>query len=178
MIRTVCIILVIIAMLFIACQNRLSPKTYRIAGEDRLLLSDKESYYLAEMSLSDEAGTNMMLPGFGNILVLERTITNKNKKEINTGLIAAVNEIEYRIYANLPEEIRIDSLSLKDQAVCLLMDKFEWPDKMRKYYCKEGYIAIDTVKSNRFTAFISGKFYNPNNDSLIFEGRFSAGLRK
>jgi hypothetical protein len=162
----------------LSCQSRLKTILYEIDGENRLPLTHDHSYYLEGFRLADTYGVKPFTPGAGKVMVTGQRITPGEKNEIETGLIKAVREIEYRIYVSLPDNITVDSFDIADKSFCRLIGLYELPDRMKHYDCMEGFLVIDTVKSKRFRARLSGKYYNAENDSLIFDGDLNVRLRK
>jgi hypothetical protein len=162
----------------LTCRGRLSPVLYQIEGESRSALKVDESYYLTGYDLSMSPDTDPVVIGRGNILITNQYREEPGKEIIETGLIKAVGEITYRIYAALPEDIAIGSMELAGKSVCRIIGMYELSEDIRHYVCHEGTLAIDTVKTSRFRAHIYGKYYNTNNDSLIFDGDLNVKKQK
>jgi hypothetical protein len=118
------------------------------------------------------------MSGRGNVLVTDQSSKDPGGEEIGTGLIKVVRETTYRIYVALPEDIVEDSINITDQSICRVIGLYDLEDDLKHYVCDEGYVKIDSVKSSRFHAYLSGRYYNTRRDSLIFEGDLSVKRRK
>ena len=167
-----------IIVISISCRSRLKPVVYEIRGESRHQLSTRNSYYMENYRLVDTTAGNPLKAGSGNLLVAELIIAPPDRKEISTGLIKAVGEMEYRVYIALPAEISPDSLDIAGQSVCRIIGLYELTDSLTHYVCAEGYLKIDTVKSSRFHAILSGKYHNVMDDSLRIDGDLSVTRKK
>lgn len=172
------IIAVLIFILAVSCQTRLKSVMYEINGENRSALNHAETYYQVGYDLNPKAPGNPLMDGDNIVLVSRQNAPHPEKSEIQTGLIRSTGEIEYRLYVPIPFINTGDSLDISGKSFCRLIGLFNKADDLKQYECREGYIIIDTVKSSRFTSILSGKFYNPENDSLILEGRLNAVLKK
>lgn len=116
--------------------------------------------------------------GDGNVLIIKRFFHDSSDAELNTGLITAVSEKEYRLFIEIPSKIKTDSISISQNSICRIIGLYDVPENTLRYRCDEGYIIVDTVKSKRFTGYFEGRYFNLNNDSLIFNGRFNAKIKK
>ncbi len=153
-----------------ACRSRYSAVTYNVVGEERIPLETESSYYLTGFILKDEPGIDPMLRGKGIVMVSRQLGPDPNQEFLETGLITAMSEIEYRIYTKLPDQLKADSIDITGESICRIIGHFELDDNFRHYKCREGYLIIDSVKSNQFFAHWRGRFFNIRSDSLIFEG--------
>jgi len=160
------------------CRNRLSPKIYQINDEQQINLSGNETYCLPNMIVNDIPDRDPFRSGDGSVLIIKRFLKNSNADELNTGLITAEREIEYRLFIEIPSKIKTDSISISDNSICRLIGLYDLPDNVNRYRCQEGFMIIDSVQSKRFTGYFEGKYFNLNNDSLIFNGRFNAKIKK
>lgn len=169
--KTIILFLLTVLVAFsISCRTRLRPKLYIINETLKQPLDLKQSYYLNNFSLKTTPGGSPLVSGSANVLVSNQSMTNPGDDIIETGLIKAVKEISYRLYVELPADIKVDSLNIMDKSICRIIGNYEVENQIKHYVCREGYLAIDTVKSSRFFARMYGKYFNSANDSLIFEG--------
>lgn len=150
---------------------------YQIGEESRLRLDYIDSYWLENFTLSLSSDTDPLMPGEGNVLICNQRRTDPDRGEIQTGLIKAVGEINYRIYVALPQNITTGSLDLQKKSICRIIGMYELDDRIKHYDCREGYLKIDTVKTSRFHAQMYGKYFNYKNDSLVFEGDLNVKRR-
>jgi hypothetical protein len=168
----------LIILTLVACRSRFAPKFYKIDGEEKKLLNRSDIYFLNQMTLTDPSETGPIKPGNGNVLIIGHADVDPELQEIDAGLITAVGEIEYRIYVDLPPTISIDSVDIVDRSVCRLIGLYNLPEEQRRYACHEGFMVIDTVRSRLTCGYLYGQYVNINNDTLSFEGRFRARLKK
>jgi hypothetical protein len=173
-------ILVIIGVLAVimSCHSRLKPRLYQVGEESRLRLEYVDSYWLDNFTLSRAEEGDPLIPGEGKVLICNQKRTDPNQAEIETGLLTAVGEINYRIYVDLPDKITTGSLNLKNKSICRIIGMYEIDDRVKHYECREGYLKIDTVKTNRFHAQLYGKYFNYKNDSLVFDGDLNVKEKK
>ena len=177
--RNKTIIIVVLALLVaVSCNNRLRPILYEINGENHMSLSHNETYYQIGRELNHRYDQRPLRDGDRIVLTTIQSAVDSEKSELSTGLITAVGEIEYRLYTAFPFINEGDSLDIADNSICRLIGLYEIADSLKHYECREGFIKIDSVKSSRFHAYLSGKYFNRNNDSLLFEGDLKVGLRK
>lgn len=169
---------IVILVLVSSCRHRLRPILYKVEGGDRLTLDLENCYYMDGFTLSSVFRANPLTPGRGKVLVTNHSIKDPGREEIRIGLIKAVGEIMYRIYVALPEDIAEDSINIAGKSVCYIIGLYDLDDNIKHYLCNEGYLKIDSVRSSRFHAFLSGKYYNIEKDSLIFEGDLNVKRRK
>ncbi|UCD94027.1 MAG: hypothetical protein JSU69_09690 [Candidatus Zixiibacteriota bacterium] len=172
------LIFCLLSVLLISCRPGLRPALYIIDAESRRQLNTEDSYYLENRELIDRPEGLPHRAGQGNILISNQTIINPEQAEIETGLIRAVGEIKYRIYVALPEEISGDSLDIASKSICRIVALYHLAERLRHYTCTEGFLKIDSVKSSSFHALFSGKYFNPENDSLVFEGDLKVKRKK
>jgi len=172
------IIAALVLLALISCRSRLQPTLYEIMDNGRHKLVQNDTYYQAGFELNDNYAKSAVRAGSGIVLVTSQSAKNIEKDEVSTGLIKAVGEIEYRLYVYLPFINQNDSLDISGNSICRLIGFYEIEDSLKHYSCREGYIKVDSVKSSRFNAFLSGKFYNRQNDSLLFEGFLKAEQKK
>ena len=172
----------IIAALFmlalISCRSRLQPTLYEILDSGKRELVRNDTYYQTGFELNDDYARSAVRPGSGIVMVTSQSAKNTEKDEVSTGLIKAVGEIEYRLYVYLPFINQDDSLDISGKSICRLIGFYEIADSLKHFSCREGFIKVDSVKSSRFNAFLSGKFFNRHNDSLLFEGFLKAEQKK
>ena len=121
---------------------------------------------------------NMIMSGDGAVLITNHRSIHPEKKEMPAGIITVRGEMTERIAVNLPTGFKNDSLDIADQSICILIGRFELADSLNLYYCREGYLRIDSVKSSTLYAYLSGKYFNINNDSLQFAGELRARKQK
>lgn len=167
-----------IILTLIGCRSRFAPKFYKIDGKGQKLLNKTDVYFLEQMTLADPSETAPIKPGNGNVLIIGHADVDPELQEIDAGLITAVGEIEYRIYVDLPPTITVDSADIVDRSVCRLIGLYNLPEEQRRYTCHEGFMVIDTVRSRLTCGYLYGHYININNDTLSFEGRFRARLKK
>lgn len=174
------IIIIAALVLFaaVSCNNRLRPILYEINGENRLHLSHNETYYQIGHELNHRHDLRPLRDGDMIVLTTIQNAVHPEQSEVATGLITAIGEIEYRLYAAIPFINEGDSLDIAGNSICRLIGFYETADSLKHYECREGYIKIDSVRSSRFHAFLSGKYFNLRNDSLLFDGDLNVRLRK
>jgi len=173
---TLIVILVLLAV--VSCRTRLKSILYEVNDESRLGLVHDETYYQTGFELNDNYEQNAMKYGSGIVMTSVQKATHPESGELITGLLKAVGEIEYRLYVHLPFINQGDSIDLAGNSICRLIGLYQFDDSLKHYSCREGFIRIDTAKSARFHAYLSGKYFNISNDSLILEGDLSARLKK
>jgi hypothetical protein len=167
-----------IFLILLSCRSRLRPKMFQVEENSRLKLDYVDSYWMDNFALSLSAEADPLSPGVGKVLISNQRRANPDRGEIETGLISAVAEINYRIYIDLPQNITTGSMDLKNKSICRLIGMFELDDRIKHYECREGFLKIDTVKSSRFHAQMYGKYFNYKNDSLVFEGDLNVKQKK
>jgi hypothetical protein len=64
------------------------------------------------------------------------------------------------------------------KSICRILALYDLDERLRHYTCTEGFLKIDSVKSSSFHALLSGKYFNQNGDSLIFEGDLKVKRKK
>jgi hypothetical protein len=151
---------------------------YQVGEESRTKLEYVDSYWMDNFTLSQVETGDPLMPGEGKILICNQKRYDPDLAEIETGLFKATGEINYRIYVDLPENITTGSLNLKNKSICRIIGLYELDDRLKNYECREGYLKIDTVKSNRFHAQLYGKYFNYKNDSLVFDGDMNVVHKK
>ncbi|PKK82238.1 MAG: hypothetical protein CVT49_14790 [candidate division Zixibacteria bacterium HGW-Zixibacteria-1] len=172
------IIAVLILAVAISCRTRLKPILFELDGENRVTLNQKETWYQVGYDLYNTATGNPLVKGDGIILVSSQYARHPERNEIQTGLFKSAGEIEYRLFIPLLFINEGDSLDIGGKSVCRLIGLYEMADSLKHYDCRQGYLKIDTVKSSRFSAYMSGKYFNSENDSLVLEGRLNAVKKK
>ncbi|MEW5924983.1 MAG: hypothetical protein AB1746_13445 [Candidatus Zixiibacteriota bacterium] len=172
------IIAVLVFVLAISCRTRLGSVLYEIDGENQTALSQKETYYQVGFDLDKSSLVNPLINGKKIVLISRQNAAHPEKSEIATGLITSTGEIEYRVYVPIPFINEGESLNVSGKSFCRLIGLFDIADSLKHYECREGYIKIDTVKPSRFVSYLSGKYYNRENDSLILEGHLNAVRKK
>jgi len=177
-----------------SCQSRYRPRFYLIQESVQRELTLDDSYYLEGYKISPRPLENLIVPGAGTVLVTNQKSVRPDKKEIPAGLMTVQGEMIYRIVIALPARQKPDlpkipvkdSLDLADNSLCKLIGRYELPDSLNLYYCREGYLKIDLVPSKAgfenksssfrsvtrpdFQAFLWGRYFNIKNDSLQFSG--------
>jgi hypothetical protein len=138
-------------------------------GINRELMAE-ESYYVEGFRISEQPLENLIVPGSGNVLVTNQSMAVPGAKELMTEFLTVKERMTFRLAADIPGEIKKDSLNIKDQSICQIIGLFNLPDSLRLYRCREGYLLIDSVKSSKFFATISARYFNINSDSLSFSG--------
>lgn len=136
------------------------------------------SYYLEGCKISLHPNENLVVPGRGSVLVTNQKSIHPERKKISAGLATVESELTYRILVALPESPVKDSLNIGNSSLCKLVGRYELPDSLNLYYCREGYLKIDSVKSSSFHAFLRGKYFNIKNDSLQFSGELRVKKEK
>nr|MBN2276572.1 hypothetical protein [candidate division Zixibacteria bacterium] len=169
--------ILLLLALMAACRHGLKPVVYRVMNNERRSLGTEDTYYLSRFEMTDRKAANPIQPGRGNVLVTNQSYVNPDAEELNTGLILAVSEINYRIYISLPDQIQAESLDIASRSICRIIGLYDLPDSLRHYECIEGFLKIDTVKSSRFHARVAGIYLNPVNDTLSFDGDLNASRR-
>jgi hypothetical protein len=154
-----------------ACRQYGNLRFYVTRGESRQLSKPEGSYYLENYVISSRPQDNLLALGDGKVLITNQSVPDPEQKELQAGWILTQGSLTYRIAATLPQTIVRDSLNLAGRSICQIIGQFNLPDSLRIYNCREGYLLVDSVKSSKFFAILSGKYYNVNNDSLIFSGQ-------
>jgi hypothetical protein len=168
--RKAIVTVVMLALAVIACHPKYRIDFYKIEGPEKRLLSNEDSYFLNGFRISPNPLENQVAAGAGKVLVTNQSMPDPEQMRIKSGIITTEGKLNYRIYVQLPESIKKDSLNISGNSICQLVGRFNIDDTLKIYNCREGYILIDSVKSSRFFAILSGKYYNQSNDSLIFSG--------
>lgn len=161
----------------IACRSRYTAVVYKVTGEERLPLGTQTSYYLTGFILENRPGIDPLLSGDGLVMVSRQLGPDPNQDFLETGLITAVSEIEYRFYTELPVPLRADSTDITGESICRIIGHYELDDELRHYECRGGFLKIDSVKSSQFYAHWRGRYFNSRSDSLIFEGNLHVRQR-
>ena len=65
------------------------------------------------------------MSGRGKVLITSQILESPDQDEIKTGLIKSVGRIEYRVYLELPEDIKIDSLDISNKSICRIIGQYE-----------------------------------------------------
>ena len=171
-------LLLLVVVLAFACHSRLRPNLFIVDGETSRKLNEDDCYYLNNFTLGTDIRTDPLTPGEGTVVITNRSIKDPDMKIIQTGLIKSYEQINYRLYIALPPEITVDSFDLKDRSLCRIIGLYEKEPAYKHFDCLDGFIVIDTVKNDRFFARMYGKYYNFENDSLIFDGAMNVKKRK
>jgi hypothetical protein len=170
--------LIVSVFVLTGCQSRLAQNIYEIRFESKVPLKTERSYYLSNAILKDRPDSEPIAAGKGNILVAHLKAPEPKRDEYNLGFMKAVAEIEYRIFAEIPSPIMAESLNIADKSICRLIGLFDLNDNLKRYYCRDGYLLIDSVKSSKFYARIHGAYYNFQNDSLVIDGNLVVKKKK
>ena len=167
------LIIFIIGLICISCtyQHRLRPKFYRVERDYQQELVSRESYYLDGFSIRDAYDANPLTPDGARVLVTYQTALSSDSGRIDFGILSVPGEIGYRIYVELPEVTGKDSIGITGRSICRIIGLYEMADSLKHFRCTDGYLLIDTVKANRFTAYLSARYLNVVRDSLAFRGR-------
>lgn len=171
-------IVVCIVTILISCRSRLKPNMYQIEENSRLKLDYIDSYYLENFTISLSEKSEPLIPAEGKVLISNQKRIDPDNIEIETGLMSALGEINYRIYVALPKNITTGKLDLKNKSICRIIGMYDLENRLKHYECREGYLKIDTVKSSRFHAYLYGKYFNYKNDSLVFDGDLNVKEKK
>ncbi len=170
--------LVLPLIVSVSCQNKYRPRFYIIQEAARQELALENSYFMQGYIISPNPGKNLMVPGAGAVVVTNQKSTHPGKIDLPAGLMTVEGEINHRIVIAIPETPVKDSLNIAGHSLCQLIGRYELPDSLNLYYCREGYMKIDSAKSSGFFAFLSGKYFNVKNDSLQFSGELRVKKKK
>ena len=172
------IILAVLGLALISCNTKYRLHFYKIEQLKKLELQNEGSYFLTGYIIARDNSGNFISPGQGTVLVTNQSITDPEKMDIPSGLLTTSGKINFRIYAELPSQLRKDSLNLKGKSICQIVGQYNRPESLKLYNCTEGYIRLDSVKSNKFFASLSGKYFNMEKDSLVFQGEMKPKQKK
>jgi hypothetical protein len=160
------------------CRQRLAPVLYRVDGGEEQRLDPVESYYLEGYSLTPLPTDYPFETGEGKVLVTIHRGIDPGLAGVKAGILTAPGELTYRIYIALPNQIAESTFEIEEKSYCRIVGMYERDDKFKNFVCREGYLRIDTLGASKFSAFLSGKYFNIINDSLVFEGFLKARRKK
>jgi len=170
-------IAIIILLAFNACQNKFLPKLYHVESGSEQLLELENCYFLNGYRLAEKPLSSMVQPGNGLVLITNQSRIDSGMVNVKSGWVTVDAQIRYQIAVQLPENLKKDSLDIAGNSTCLLVGKYDLPDSLKLYYCRQGYILIDSVKSSRFTAVLDGTYISITRDTLRFKGALKARRR-
>jgi hypothetical protein len=168
-IRTIVIFLFSI-LIISSCQSKYHLHFYKIDEQSRQELVPENCSYLANYRIASPLTSTIIAPGRGNLLITNQSGIDPRQKELTVDFFKTESKINYRLYANLPEIIQKDSLNMAGNSICWIIGNYDLPDSLKIYQCREGYLLIDSVKSQKFFAALHAKYFNISGDSLIFFG--------
>ncbi len=171
-------IISVLAVLIISCGGKyLKSDFYLITDRAVEQLRRIEDYYLADTHLVDDPAQRFQIAGAGNLLIA--SYVRPDPETIDTALhvIEVQPNLEYRIYTDLPVDLRIDSLDIAGKSLCFMVGQYELADYLKTYRCGEGYLTIDSIRKGMLYTRLSGLYYNTAGDSLYFRGNIVARQR-
>jgi hypothetical protein len=172
------IILFVLIVVLISCNTKYSLHFYKFEGQQRFDLQNEGSYFRDGYVIARNNPGGIISPGLGTVLVTNQSMVDPEMKDIPSGLLTTSGKINYRIYTDLPADLKKDSLSIGGKSICQIIGQYNRPESLKIYNCTEGYIRLDSVKSSKFFAVLSGKYVNLQNDSLVFWGEMKPKKRK
>ncbi len=175
--RTILTVLIILTF-FSACRHRLRPQLYQIENNSRIRLEQSDCYYSTGFRLSDKPDSIAFIPGVGNLLITNQTLTDTAQVYFPAGIMSVDKKITYRIYIDLPEKLTQDSLDITDRSICHIIGQYELDEKLKMYYCRRGYLLIDSLKRSGFYGILSAQYQNRQGDTLVFEGNMKVKRKK
>jgi hypothetical protein len=164
------IVIFILLIISAGCRPKYHTHFFRTDEGINRELTAEESYSVEGYRISERPLENLIVPGSGRVLVTNQSMTAPGGKELLTEFLTVKERITYRLAVDIPGHIQKDSLNIRGQSVCQIIGLYNLPDSLRLYRCRKGYLLIDSVKSSKFFATISAKYFNINNDSLSFSG--------
>ncbi|MBN2227570.1 MAG: hypothetical protein JW763_09410 [candidate division Zixibacteria bacterium] len=169
------IIFLLIGLSILSCRHRLKPKMYQIIDGQQMLMTSNDSYFHKNLHLLLDSAK--VIPGDYTVLITSHTLVDTGRTYIAGNVISFDDKYTYRLFVELPSELRTDSLNIADKSVGRLTGQYDLSNEQRTYICREGFILIDSVKNTGFHAVLSGLYVNPDHDTLQFRGNLKARLR-
>ncbi len=164
---------IIFLLIILSCQSQYTPKIYMVGEDSTRSMKAEQSYFLNGYELDKDNFSRPVIKGDNTVIATYQSLADP-RQELETGLIKALAEIEYRIFAELPPLTQTDSFDLAGRSICLQIGNYDLPESLRVYTCRQGYIAIDTLKSNIIFSRVKGIYLNDLNDTLTFSGNIRA----
>jgi len=171
------LLLLIILTLVSSCRNRLKPQLYYIEHDSQFKLTQSNCYFIDKMQFSRNHDSTDIVPGQGNLLITNQDFYDTSRVYFPGDILSVDQKLTYRIFINLPAEIKPDSLDINGQSICKIIGLYELDDAINMYQCRNGYLLIDSVKRSSFFGELSAVYNNNQGDSLKFTGNMKVKLK-
>ncbi|SYZ74723.1 hypothetical protein TRIP_C90351 [Candidatus Zixiibacteriota bacterium] len=176
--KPISVILALLILTSISCNTKYKLHFYKIDPGKKLELQNEKTYFLKGYVLAKAGSENIITAGRGTMLITDQSMTDPEMEDIPSGLLTTSGKINFRIFAQLPADLKNDSLNLAGNSICQIVGQYNRAESLKIFDCTEGFILIDSVKSNKFFASLSGKYFNIEKDSLVFQGEMKPREKK
>ncbi len=132
----------------------------------------EQAEFLERTVLDDPQGKRKVIPGPGNVIVVTTGTRWKVPHEYTGLLLGADDYLRYRLYLQLPPEVRKDSLTLANNSFVFLLGHYDLPMSSKVYFPQNGFFLIDSVTSKFLFGTIDGTYRSEEGFTLTFNGQF------
>lgn len=168
-------ILSLFAVMTISCgRGYFKSDFYLITDRAVEKLRPVDNYYLPETHLVDDPAQRFQIAGAGNLLVASYLRPDPETVDTTMHIVEVRPDLKYRIYTDLPVDLKNDSLDIAGKSLCFLVGQYEVANYLKTYRCGEGFLIIDSVGKDKLYSRLSGLYYNTGGDSLFFRGSITA----
>ncbi|GEM_PF-2104604 len=165
----------VIFILLCSCSGKVYHSDFFLITEQKPeKIRSGEHRIFSNYQLSENPERQFRSAGTGNLLAATYSRIDLSRVDTALSFIQMSPELGYRLYAELPAEMKPESLDIAGKSLCHLVGRYDSPDYLKIYRCGEGYLVIDTLKSNKAIMRLKGSYYNSAGDSLKFSGRIAA----
>ena len=179
LLRSLPMILVLVALVLSACLSRYRLDLFQTIDETRRKTKIEDSMFIPGVVIGDPMADSKLDLGDGNCVVLTTSTRGEplESKVEHSLFVGFFENLKCKLFLQLPSRIKPEKISLVANSLVQMMAHYEIPLEDKLFLPVEGELVVDSIVDARLLfGEVNGTFTNHLGQSIFYDGRFKVKI--
>jgi hypothetical protein len=163
---------VLTVLITLGCSSRYRLDLYLTAEEYTRKVKVEQTEFVPNSRLNDPYQEEKVLTGDANTAIITTGTRWRRPGDNRTFMFDFDEYLKCRLYVQLPQAIKADTIALENNSFVHLLGRYELPPEAKIFLPVAGSLIVDSSTVEEFFATIDGHYENRDGVPLEFEGQF------